>query len=506
MKRLLKSLLYVMPLVLFFSYWPVIGLGSSESMNFELSVPLLWLVVFDVVGLLALFRERALLAGLKVKWWWAWLLFPVWVSLSVIWSLNPVRGVLTAGISWLLCFAGYVIWALRKWWDAPFCVVWWRWFFGSALFACAWCVVQCVLDLVGMSQDYSLMCDGCTYHSFGFPHPNGFAIEPQFMGNLLLAPAVAIVYWLINGSSNSIFRGRVVPARLHGGHALRLGSSLRMPLKMLFAAAFIIFTLFLTFSRGAIYAFVVGLVVVSVMMLMRERKIRAAMWKRVGIVWGIAVLSFVIVLNVQGLMAEVGPTSDTYYDGVTKVLNHLSLGVIDIRGDKTVEKGEETGNTEGELQGNEFVLVEKSVDNSGEKVVENFKKEEPVFEGYVTESTDTRVRLSGAAVQVWSQSPSNTLFGVGLGGAGFALYNNGLSPAPKEIVQNEYASLLLETGLIGVSLFVLTILLVVRVAWKSPMRAMLFALLVAYGISLMFFSGLPNALHIYLLPILMLVL
>ena len=525
MKKLLKCLLCIMPLVLFFSYWPVIGLGSSESMNFELSLPLVWLVLFDVVGLMTLIRERVLFAGLKVKWWWAWLLFPVWVSLSIVWSLNPVRGVLTAGILWLLCFAGYVMWALRKWWDASFRAVWWQWFLGSALFACAWCVVQCVLDLVGVSQDYSLMCDGCTYHMFGFPHPNGFAIEPQFMGNLLLAPAIAAAWLCIEKQTKrKLEREHSRDSHFHngsGGLALVFqyqllardrckndNGSCSLCSRFLLVCFFILTaTLFLAFSRGAIYAFIVGMLFMSGFVVFgASKRERGVLWKRVGVVWGLVVLSFVLVLNVQGLMAEVGPTSDTYYDGVAKVLNHLSLGIIDIKGGEAVQDGEEIGNTEGELREDEFVLVEKSVENSGEKVVENSEKEEPVFEGYVAESTDTRVRLSGAAVQVWSQNASNMLLGVGLGGAGFALYNKGLSPAPKEIVQNEYASLLLETGLIGVSLFVLTMLLVVRVVWESPMRVMLFALLVAYGISLMFFSGLPNALHIYLLPMLMLVL
>jgi O-antigen ligase len=89
---------------------------------------------------------------------------------------------------------------------------------------------------------------------------------------------------------------------------------------------------------------------------------------------------------------------------------------------------------------------------------------------------------------------------VGLGGAGFALYNNGLSPAPKEIVQNEYASLLLETGLVGASLFVLSLVLVIGVIWKNFARVVLIGLLAAYGVSLMFFSGLPNGLHIVLFP------
>ena len=524
MKKLLRLLLLTMPLALIFSYWPVIGLGSSESMNFELSVPLLWLVLFDVVGLVALIRERLLFAGFKMKWWWAWLLFPVWVSLSVVWSLNSVRGVLTAGILWLLYFAGYVMWTLRKWWDASFRAMWWRWFFGAALFACAWCVVQCVLDFVGVSQDYSLMCDGCTYHMFGFPHPNGFAIEPQFMGNLLLAPAIAAAWlYLKKQTKRKLEREHSRDSHFHngsGGLALVFqyqllardrckndNGSCSLCSRFLLVCFFIITaTLFLTFSRGAIYAFVVGMLFMSGFVVFSARKReRDVLCRLVGVVWGLVVLSFVIVLNVQGLMAEVGPTSDTYYDGVAKVLNHLSLGVIDIRGDKTVEKGEETGNTEGELRGDEFVLVEKSVENSEEKVVEKPEKEEPAFGGYVAESTDTRVRLSGAAVVVWSQSASNMLFGVGLGGAGFALYNNGLSPAPKEIVQNEYASLLLETGLIGVSLFALSVVLIAWAAWKSKINEMMFGLLVAYGVSLVFFSGIPNILHVILIPIIMMV-
>ena len=496
-KKLTRSLLYILPSTLFFSYWPLIKLGSSESMNFELSLPLIWLVVFDAVGVVILIQRRKLFDWLK-GWRWLWLLFPVWVTLSVIWSLNVVRGVLTVGIMWLLYLAGYVMWLVKDWLDDGFKLLWLKWFFGSTLVICVWCVVQCILDLAGVGQEYSLMCDGCTYHMFGFPHPNGFAIEPQFMGNLLLAPIMASIWLFLEDDCNSTFRTWVAPARRHGRSALSLGRDLRNVLKVLLPIVFVA-TLFLTFSRGAIYAFVVGMLFMSGFVIFGIRqKERRLMVKRVGVVWGLIVLSFVAILNLQGLMAEMGPTSDTYYDGVAKVINHLSLGVIDIRVDKPINEDIETENMEGELKEDEFVLVENSV--------ENFEKEEAVFGGYVAESTDTRVRLSGAAMEVWSQSWSNMIFGVGLGGAGFALYNNGLSPAPKEIVQNEYASLLLETGLIGVSLIVLTLILIFKAVWKKSTRVMLLGLLVSYGASLMFFSGLPNALHVYLLPMILAVL
>lgn len=521
MKRLLRSLLLVLPLVLYFSFWPVIRLGGNESMNFELSLPLVWLVLFDLMGLVALAREKKLFDWTRGRRW-LWLLFPVWLSLTVIWSLNPIRGLLTVGIVWLLYFAGYTMWVLRESWNGAFWMAWWKWFFGAALLVCGWCVVQCVLDLVGVGQDYSLMCDGCTYHMFGFPHPNGFAIEPQFMGNLLLAPAMAAAWLYIKKQTSKKIEHKksepvvvsttatdedlVLQYKSESDFAVVETTPRERKSSIFLLVCFFIITatLFLTFSRGAIYAFVVGMLFMSGFAVFGVKKReRGGLWKRVGMVWGLVILSFVVVLNLQGLMAEVGPTNDSYLDGVAKVLNHLSLGVIDIKGDDVMKRDEGTGNTEGELVNDEFVVVEKLVENFDGSAKDSSKKEEAVFDGYVAESTGTRVRLSGAAVQVWSQSVPNALFGVGLGGAGYALYNNGLSPAPKEIVQNEYASLLLETGLIGVSLLILTLVLIVRVVWKNDSRAMVLGLLLAYGVSLVFFSGLPNALHIYLLPAVM---
>ena len=469
-ENLLKLLLIILPLVLFFSYHPVIALGADETTNFELSLPLIWLVVFDVVGFWLMVRKRVLFRGLKGKWW-LWLLFPIWVTLSVVWSVNVTRGVLTVGILWLICLAIYAMWNLRELFDEKFKVRFWKWFLGATLAVCAWCVVQCVLDLMGVGREYSLMCAGCTYRTFGFPHPNGFAAEPQFMGNLLLAPAM-IVAWAIVSKQNhkKLKRERSRDSHFYNGSG----------------GLFIItVTLFLTFSRGAIYAFGVGLVFLTAFVVMREKKQRREIVKRVGWVWLVAVLAFLFTLNLQGIMAELSPTSDTFGTGVAKAVNHLSLGVIDVRGEE-------------KEAGDNFLSDGDVV----EKPVENFEEtgeEEAVFDGYVAESTDTRVRLTGAAFTVWRQNFATAMFGVGLGGAGQALYNNGLSLASKEIVQNEYASLLLETGVVGISLFLLTVWLIVRVALRGRVTGLMLALLVAYGVTLCFFSGLANALQIYLM-------
>ena len=48
--KIYRFLVYMLPAILFFSYYPISKLGASESMNFELSLPLIWLVIFDVVA------------------------------------------------------------------------------------------------------------------------------------------------------------------------------------------------------------------------------------------------------------------------------------------------------------------------------------------------------------------------------------------------------------------------------------------------------------------------
>ena len=449
--KLYRGLIYILPAVLFFSYYPVIKLGASESMNFELSLPLIWLVVFDVVAFGIMIKKKMLFRDCRKMW--VWMLFPIFVTLSVLWSLNSLRGLLTVEILWFIYFAGYAFFSLRSILkEAGVKEVFWKMFFGSALVVCGWCLVQCVLDLAGLPREGSLMCAGCTYKMFGFPHPNGFAIEPQFMGNLLIAPAIVSAWFGLKKNKQYFW------------------------LFFIFAV-----TIFLTFSRGAIYAFVVAMIFMTVFEWVRQKD-----W-RVCKTFLIIAAVFLFTLNLQGVMAQVSPTNDTYVDGVAKVINQLSLGVIDIRESKSE------------------ILPEEANAPNLEAVDEEAKEDKAVFDGYVEESTDTRVRLADAALTVWRKDFKTIMFGVGLGGAGQALYVNGLSPAPKEIVQNQYASLLLETGLVGVVLMVMTLVLIVRAVYKNPAREVIWTLILAYGITVCFFAGLPNALHIYLLPAILMV-
>ena len=259
---LFRFLLYILPLALCFSYFPVISLGENETMNFELSLPLIWLVLFDILSLVMICKKYRKQLFSKVFGSILWWLFPLFATLSICWSLNPLRGFLTVGVVWLLFFAVISFWELRENLDTGFWKVFFRWFFGSALLVCIWCVIQCILDVSGVFQEASLLCDGCVYQMFGFPHPNGFAIEPQFMGNLLIAPIMVVA------ADFCQFSGCVARSHRHGARALILvlpHSGIPRTWQKLSPLLFFVFsvTLFLTFSRGAIYATVVGLIFFS---------------------------------------------------------------------------------------------------------------------------------------------------------------------------------------------------------------------------------------------------
>ena len=496
LRRLIFALIYLLPAVLFCSYYPLISLGSDRSMNFELSLPLIWLVLFDATLLLAFIlldrerrrsRPRSRAAARKQSFWgfnfpgltdrqfFLFSLFPFFATASILWSANPLRALLTAGLIWLVFFAIFALLHLLPALGLPF-----RFrtkfltaFFISTAAICALCWLQSFLDLAGLSRDQTLLCLGCTYHSFGFPHPSGLAIEPQFMGNLLLAPTLTALYLLVfhHPRRSSSARTQKTPS---------FTLSRRQFHFVLAAACFFSATLFLTFSRGAIYAYAVALVALTIFALVR-RVFRPSLLL-------IPIITFLAILGVQGAFAALSPTSETFLTGVTKSIHHLSLGLIDLR--PTTSGPAETP----EASEAPATTPDPSTD--------------AIFDGYVPESTNVRLGLSSTALRTWAHSPWTILFGVGLGGAGTAMHSlyPDLVTSPKEIVQNQFISLLLELGLIGVLLLVFAFYLAFcsrygRPRLRShPALPLLVALLLAYLVTLNFFAGLPNALHIYLLP------
>ena len=92
----LERIWLLMPIFIWFSYLPQISLGGDATMNYELSLTLIYVVVLAMVGLPTIWRRRKTL--LKSKHIWILTAFLLWSLLSIIWSPNRLRGVLTGGI------------------------------------------------------------------------------------------------------------------------------------------------------------------------------------------------------------------------------------------------------------------------------------------------------------------------------------------------------------------------------------------------------------------------
>lgn len=445
-------MLIILPAVLFLSNFPLIKIGETDSMHLEVSLPEIWLVLFFLLTIGKIPRR---ISELGLKWTLVVSLIPAYMTMSILWSPNPLRALLTSGIAWLTVWAIINIVHIIQHTPNSFMRLILKSFLISSAVVCLFCWLQCFLDVFGLSREYSLLCAGCTFASFGFPHPNGFAIEPQFMGNLLIAPALYAIYrsFLKSSPNRKTFIG----------------------LSLLLTS-----TLFLTFSRGAIYAFIIGAILLA--LLSRHRKHNSLL------IIPIIIVSFIISLCAQGILATLSPTSDNFISGTTKVIHQLTLGHIDFRptNPTTQQAPEATQNSETPQEQGE----------TEQKSTKPEQTEQSSFSGYVSESTETRVSLTNYALDIWNDNLSHIIFGTGLGSAGTVLYQKYPElGSSREIVQNEYASLLLELGIIIFILIGITFFFLFR---SAPPDFFTISLISAYAVSLFFFSGLPNALHIYL--------
>ena len=501
-----RRFFWILPIILFFSYYPVIPLFSTESSNYEFSLPLLWLLLMGFLSLPALFIDLCNLIVKKVSLTKPTTQIPLilssiplYFSLTLFWSSNKFRGLMTAGIIWclylsLLTFYKNII--LKKTplsLEKPF-------LFGATL-ASGFCWLQAILNTLNIPGDRILLCLGCTNLSFGFPHPNGFAIEPQFMGNLLLAPAIFLVFRVIHPKNHQTRKAKILYIALSG---------------------FIISTLFLIFSRGATYSFFLAVAVIFLYEIFHTKKKLLVASKIISLI----LFPLIFVTLIQGLMSEFGPTSDTFIGGVSRSLSQMTLGRIKIPLPEA-KNPSTTSNESSNLSPNDNTNTNASTNTSANPI-----SDAPLFDGYITESTDIRVKLSKMGLQLALSHPGQFFFGSGLGSSGIALYQ--AFPelgSTKEITQNQYIAILVEAGFIGILIIFCSSICVIYLCYSrqkpiklsfkqsskqsmkksnfasmisniNPAKLYFASLILAYAASVCFFSGLPNALHIYLVPIL----
>lgn len=515
LSKIQQIMLLCLPFCLFFSYHPVIPIFSTSTTNFELSIPLLWLLIFAILSLPENFRLYIYSLRIVIKTKTLVnktprpssrhktdklyphflrlfsLIYPFFVTVNSIGSPNFLRAILTSGVIWCICLSLLTILQNISQYKTQIGKSFNKNLLIAGTLASAFCWFQSILDITGTPREFTFLCKGCTSTVFGFPHPNGFAIESQFMANLLLAPIFLSLFYLLERPKNHLSKLNSDPypaSRL--GHYLRFG----LPL-------FLIATLYLTLSRGAIFSFwvsVFALFIYQIVKLIKQKTCRREILFRQPLIFSAVVfLPFFFTLSAQGLFTELGPTSHTFFDGVSTSVSQLSLGRIDLT--KVFHKTNENNKTHETHESNKPHSSDLNTDAAASA------QKAPQFTSYIEESTNIRLNLNRLALSSWRTSLRRMLAGVGLGAAGLTLYQEFPElGSPKEIIQNEYFAILYEQGICGVImiicvavLFVLTYKLHNKNHEKTSIYGRVLAL--SFALTLCFFSGLPNALHIYLL-------
>ena len=521
LSKIQQIMLLCLPFCLFFSYHPVIPIFSTSTTNFELSIPLLWLLVFAILSLPENFRLyiNSLRVVIKAKSHvnkaprpsshhktdklyphflrLFSLIYPFFVTVNSIGSPNFLRAILTSGVIWCICLSLLTILQNISQYKTQIGKSFNKNLLIASTLASAFCWLQSILDVAGVPREATFLCKGCTSIVFGFPHPNGFAIEPQFMANLLLAPIFLSLFYLLERPkkhSNKLNSDPYPASRL--GHFLRLS----LPL-------FLIATLYLTLSRGAIFSFWVSVFVLfiyQIVKLIKQKSCRREILFRQPLIFSTVVfLPLFFTLLAQGLFTELGPTSHTFFDGVSTSVSQLSLGHIDLTKvfHKTNEnnKSHESHESHETHESNKPHLSDLNTDAAASA------QKTPQFTSYIEESTNIRLNLNRLALSSWRTSLRRMLAGVGLGAAGLTLYQEFPElGSPKEIIQNEYLAILYEQGICGVIMIICVVILFVltyKLHNKDHEKTSIYGrvLTLSFALALCFFSGLPNALHIYLL-------
>ena len=433
---LLERLWLMAPIMIWFSYLPRISLAEDGTMNYELSLALIYVVILAIVGLPRVWCHRSELKQSRLVQLAS--AFVGWSGLCVIWSDNRTRGLLTFAVYATLYLIFLALVAERRLLCRllPKLV---RVAIRATASACLLAIIQIILGTFIIADRHTFgLCAGCVAGQFGFIRPNLLAIEPQFLGSLLLAPLLYITYLTLREKHDYA----------------------KQPLLLVLMLT----TLWLTLSRGAIYAYLASLVV----MILLVRK-----WRRMLAVVGLVALSLVICLVCQGALASANQRIDSSFtQAVSTSLNHLSMGIIRLP-------------------------YQRKSPTSLPSIPQEHDKQ-PAYHGYVAESTNVRLSLTKTALAAWrSNRLGQQLFGTGLGSAGIVLARQTGSRYQKEIVQNEFVEVLLERGLVGLALLGGLVALYGRLCFQRRDYLAL-AILVAYLTQWCFFSGLPNALHIYL--------
>lgn len=446
---LAEKVWFFAPFAVWFSYYPNFHFGKAGGANLEFSIALIYAVILMLFGVKNIFKNRSKLMKNKAVILTGFFIF--WNFITILFSQNQLRSFLVSGV-WLVLWLDFLtILTISK--NIKLMKICIQNFIFSAFFMSIFAIIQVIY---GTWFDWGL-CAGCVAQGFGFVRPSVFMIEPQFFASILLVPILVILSRIFSKKSSK---------------------------KEFFAIWVMLFTMYLTLSRGAIFAMFAGILL---LIFVNQKFSKTVVLRNIGVSILLIFSSFSVGMIFHGIFTELNPRiNDRFYDSISKSVNQMSLGKI------TLPKNEKVVNSK---------LKEPEIENdnlqglSVEKPVENSKK--AYFDGYVKKSTDERVKMSDLAIKTWLSNPFVIAFGVGSGSAGTAIFKTTHQISnSSEIVQNEFLSILLELGFFG---FIVWILIIFGIIRKTRNDKYIWAIIFAFLIQWFFFSGLPNVLHIYLI-------
>ena len=458
--KIRHGLVFCLPAILFLSNFPLLQFGENSSMHFKLNLPLLWL------GLFSLLSVKTAVSYVKAHLKTPLLGFPIILIISCLTSINPIRALFTFLVVSCLVISIVALSEFFHQMPVPkkpqFLNQLKRIFLTSSAIISLFCILQLLADALGLSNTITRICSNCTTQIFGFPHANGLAIEPQFMGSLLISP----LFFALN--------------------SLLENKNKKSQIKLTLVVILIFMALLLTLSRGAIFSVVIALFFLLVFLKSLKKTLKIA---------GLTTISVILALIFQGSLAMVGPTNTSFQQAVSTAVNQLTLGKIALVDNQAQSKPENNSEPSKRPTESPTELTKDPAENPT-------KGPTPRFTGYVAESTDRRLELATFALKITAAHPTNTLFGTGLGSAGTEMYVHfpKQQGQEKEIVQNQYLETILEIGFIGLILLILSLVTFIKLS-GFKFEPYTVATLLAFAISLCFFSGYPNALHVYLLPV-----
>ena len=422
---------------LWLSYHPVVTFGTWDGVHLDGSLLYLLAIVAAASSLFMTWRQRRMLWQNKL-----WLLlvgFSAYVTLSILWSPNPFRAIVTSAFLWLM--VGISIAAaihfpalLKK------RAVLRRILISGLIASCLWAVWQIFADAIGIHSAYTLLPDAYRSSVFGFARPTAFSLEPQFFASLLLAP---FGWFLHRTLSERSWQDSI---------GLALTSCM----------------LVLTMSRGGLLAAsVIALIIATVYYRHWKSGVRMVVGVGIGTVTALLVMTGAASINQRDAISG--------RDALARSLNHLSLGMIDVPQESAAEKSEQPKRTTNAT-----------------------KKASDASDGYVKSSTTSRLSMSQKAVELWAEQPATFLFGVGVGGFGTALHERDPSQPVQSVTNNYFLEMLAELGLIGMALFASFIIwLLYRLAIRR--QTLLLALIVGFLAQWCFFSGNANVIHVWVI-------